>query len=317
MLSNVKVGITSWTEKSLVQSGWYPKSAHTAEARLRYYASRFPIVEVDSTYYAIPSLHQAEVWVERTPDDFTINVKAFATMTEHYTDPKRLPPDLRQALPTAIASKARVYPKDLGDELLDEIARRFRAAIEPIRASGKLGVVLFQFPVWIPCSAPTRRLVVRTPSLVPGCRVAVELRNATWMNERNRDRTLDLFREVGIVYTCVDEPQGFPSSIPPIAAATADVALVRMHGRSRASWARTTKSARERFRYRYSVGELREWVPKIRRLADEASTVHVLFNNCYSDYAVRNASELRELLEERMPTTRVRHEHPEHPPRAP
>lgn len=317
MLPNVKVGITSWTEKSLVASGWYPKNARTAEARLRYYASRFPIVEVDSTHYAIPSLHQAEVWVERTPDDFTINVKAFATMTEHYTDPKRLPADLREALPPAVAARERVYPKHLGDELVGEIARRFRAAIEPLRASGKLGVVLFQYPVWVPCSAAARRLLARTPSLVPGCRVAVELRNATWMIERNRERTLDLFRDAGIVYTCVDEPQGFPSSIPPIAEVTADIALVRMHGRGAATWAKAMKGARERFRYRYSLDELREWVPKIRRLAADASNVHVLFNNCYSDYAVTNAGELLELLEEPSPVTRSWREHPEHVPRAP
>jgi uncharacterized protein YecE (DUF72 family) len=297
MAGAVKVGITSWTDKSLLASGWYPKHAHTAEGRLRYYASQFSIVEADATYYAIPSLHQAEVWVDRTPPDFTMNVKAFATMTEHYTDPKRLPVDLQEALAPQLRDKPHVYPKELGDEMKAEIAQRFRSAIEPLRASGKLGVVLFQYPIWITSSPENRRLIARARTLVPGCPVAVELRNATWMSERNRERTLAFFRDEGIAFTCVDEPQGFPSSLPPVAEATSDIAVVRMHGRAAATWARTMKSASERFRYRYSLDELREWVPKIRRLADAASSVHVLMNNCYSNYAVTNAREMVDLLD--------------------
>jgi uncharacterized protein YecE (DUF72 family) len=296
MAALVKVGITSWTDRSLLASGWYPKEAHTAETRLRYYASQFPIVESDSTYYALPPPHNAEVWALRTPRDFTMNVKAFATLTEHYTDPSRLPADLRDALPRELREKTRVYPKDLGHEMVVEIGARFRAAIEPLRASGKLGVVLFQYPVWFPASPENQARVAAAPELVPGCRVAVELRNATWMSEKNRERTLALMREAGVTYTCVDEPQGFPSSVPPIAAATTDIALVRFHGRERAAWSRSTRTASERFRYRYSARELREWVPRIERLAAETESVHVLMNNCYSDYAVTNARDLRAML---------------------
>lgn len=294
----VLVGVTSWTERTLVSSGWYPPGARAPEARLRYYASRFPIVEVDSSYYALPTLENAERWVARTPEGFTMNVKAFATMTEHYTDPKRLPPDLRDALPDALRAKPRVYPRDLGAELTGELAARFRSGVEPLRAAGRLGLVLFQYPVWFPCTRDNERALLRAAELVPGCRVAIELRNATWMNERHRDRTLALLRAAGLVYTCVDEPQGLPSSIPPVAAATADLALVRFHGRSASRWRRPSTSASERFRYRYSVAELGEWVPGIRRLSDAAPVVHVLMNNCYSDYAVRNAIEMTALLAE-------------------
>jgi uncharacterized protein YecE (DUF72 family) len=301
MAALVKVGITSWTEKSLIASGWYPKDAHTAETRLRYYASQFSIVENDSTYYALPLPHNAEVWALRTPPDFTMNVKAFASLTEHYTDAKRLPADLRDALPRKLRDEPHLYPKDLGADVLAAIVLRFRAAIEPLRASGKLGVVLFQYPVWFPASPDNRRRLAEVRAVVPGCRVAVEFRNATWMSDRNRERTLSLLRDAGVAYTCVDEPQGFPSSIPPIAAATSDVSVVRFHGREAATWSRTTKSASERFRYRYSVDELREWVPRIRRLADQTASVHVLMNNCYADHAVTNARDMRALLEERIP----------------
>lgn len=296
MAAEIKVGATSWADKSLVQSGWYPKGTRSAEGRLRYYASQFSITENDSMYYALPPPDRAELWVERTPPWFTMNVKAFATLTEHYTDAKRLPPDLREALSEELREDPRVYPKDLGDELLREIAARFRAAIEPLRAAGRLGLVLFQYPVWFTASPENEQKLLRTRDLVPGCRVAIEFRNAVWMNERHRDRTLALLREADLVYTCVDEPQGFPSSIPPLAHATSDIALVRFHGRSAARWNKQARAASERFQYLYEPKELREWVPRIDRLADQTESVHVLMNNCYSDYAVRNAKQMIELL---------------------
>jgi uncharacterized protein YecE (DUF72 family) len=311
MTGAIDTGVTSWTEKTLVESGWYPKGTSSPEARLRYYASQFSIVENDSMYYAIPPPERAELWVERTPEHFTMNVKAFATLTEHYTDARRLPVDLRMSLPDDLRDEPHVYPKDLGPERVSEIAARFRAAVEPLRAGGRLGLVLFQFPVWFTASRENERKLLHTREIVPGCRVAIEFRNATWMNERHRERTLALLREADLVYTCVDEPQGFPSSVPPVAVATSDIALVRFHGRSASRWRRPSQTASERFRYLYSTEELREWVPPIRRLADEVASVHVLMNNCYSDYAVRNAREMTTLLElstERQVARRASHE---------
>jgi uncharacterized protein YecE (DUF72 family) len=292
----VKTGITSWSEPSLVASGWYPRGARDAASRLRWYATQFPIVENDSTYYALPDPSHARLWVERTPDGFTMNVKAFASLTEHYTDAARLPPDLRERLPIHLRSAPRVYPRDLGRELLFEIAARFRDVVEPLRAAGRLGVVLFQYPVWFTCSPDNRAKLVRARGIVPGCRVAVELRNATWMDERHAAGTLALLGANDLVYTCVDEPQGTPASIPPVAEATSDVAVVRFHGRARATWLKYVTAARERFAYLYGDDELREWVPKIQRLAERTRQVHVLMNNCFGDYAVRNARRMRELL---------------------
>ena len=299
MRAHVKVGITAWADPSLLGAGWYPKNARTADARLRWYATQFPIVENDSTYYAIPRAEQAQRWVERTPAGFTMNVKAFATMTEHYTSARRLPPDVRRALPSALRDAGRLYPKDLGDELREEVAKRFREAIEPLRAAGRLGVVLFQFPVWFPASPECRKKVAQLPELLPGCRIAVEMRNATWLSDKNRARTFALLRDAGLAYTCVDEPQGFPSSVPPLAEATSDVAIVRFHGQNRATWSgKSTKTAAERFQHLYTKDELRPWVPKIEQLAHDASEVHVLMNNCFGDFAVRNAFDMTKLLEE-------------------
>jgi uncharacterized protein YecE (DUF72 family) len=294
----VKVGISAWTEKTLVASGWYPKSANDAESRLRFYASHFSLVENDSTYYALPAPSQVHRWVERTGPGFTMNVKAFASLTTHYTDPKRLPADLREALPAEVRRRARVYPRDLGSEVLGEISARFAAALEPLYAAGRLGLVLFQFPVWFSISRDNKRQLLELRELLPRHRIAVEFRNATWLSERDRGETLSLLADAGLAYTCVDEPQGFASSVPPIAAATTDIALVRFHGRNAATWNKNSRAASERFDYRYSPGELRQWVPKVEMLAEDAGEVHVIMNNCYADHAVVNAGQFRRLLAE-------------------
>lgn len=296
MGGTIKTGICSWTEKTLLESGWYPPEANDAESRLRHYASLFPIVENDATFYAVPAARQSELWAARTPDDFTMNVKAFATLTTHHTDPKRLPKDVRAELSAEVLEKKRAYPKDLGEEVHRELARRFREALEPLHATGKLGAVLFQYPPWFAISRDNKEEIVRAKSLLPDFRLAVEFRNATWMSERNREETLRFLRDHDLVYVSVDEPQGFPSSIPPVAAATSDLAMVRFHGRNAETWRKQTATAAERFKYSYSDTELAEWVPRIERLADDADEVQVLMNNCYSDFAVSNAKRIGELL---------------------
>jgi uncharacterized protein YecE (DUF72 family) len=229
-----------------------------------------------------------------------MNFKAFATLTTHHTDPKRLPKDIREAMPKEAREKKRVYPKDFPAETRDELFARFWVALEPLRRSGKLGAVLLQYPDWFVISRENKAEIVRARELLPDDRLAVEFRNATWMSERNREETLELLRKNGLTYVSVDEPQGFPSSIPPVAAATsADLAIVRFHGRNADNWKKPGLTAAERFDYSYSRKELEEWLPRINELAEQAKEVHLLMNNCYGDKAVNNARDLAELLSRR------------------
>ena len=268
------------------------------DERLRFYAERFPLVENDASYYALPAPKQAQLWADRTPDGFVMNFKAFGPMTTHPTDPKRLPKDLREALPAEVAAKRRVYPKDLPREVQDEVFTRFWVALEPLRKAGKLGAILLQYPDWFVISRANKAEILRARERLPDDRVAVEFRNATWMSDQNRDETLQFLRGHGLTYVAVDEPQGFPSSIPPLHAVTNEgLAIVRFHGRNAETWKKPGLSAAERFNYRYSVAELMEWVPKIEELAREAKEVHLLMNNCYGDKAVKNAEELGALLD--------------------
>ena len=296
--AKVKVGTCSWTDPTLLASGWYPERiAKDADARLRYYAERFPIVENDASYYALPDPKQALLWRERTPDDFTMNFKAYAPITTHPTETKRLPKDIREALPEEAREKTRIYPKDFPRETLEEIHKRFWTALEPLRQSGKLGAILLQFPDWFVISRENKETIIAARELLPDDRLAIEFRNGTWLSDRNREETLRFLSDHGLTYVSVDEPQGFPSSIPPVAAVTNDdLAVIRFHGRNAENWKKKGITAAERFDYRYSQQELFEWVPKIRKLAEQAREVHLLMNNCYGDKAVNNAAELSQML---------------------
>jgi uncharacterized protein YecE (DUF72 family) len=156
--------------------------------------------------------------------------------------------------------------------------------------------VLFQYPPWFVISRDNKDAILFAKELLPDFRLAVEFRNGTWMSERNREETLRFLSDHDLVYVSVDEPQGFASSIPPVAAATSDIAVVRFHGRNAETWQKQTATAAERFRYKYSDQELQEWVPRIESLAEGADEVQVLMNNCYSDFAVTNAKRLAQLL---------------------
>src|SRR4051812_5872998 len=144
--AELRVGTASWTDRTLTARGvFYPEGVSTPEARLRYYASRFSMVEADVGFYAIPDRAMTERWIERTPDDFVFDVKAHALMTGHATDVVRLPRSIRDELPSSLATGPRVYAKDLPSELRDEVWRLFRDAVVPLHEAGKLGAIMLQF----------------------------------------------------------------------------------------------------------------------------------------------------------------------------
>jgi uncharacterized protein YecE (DUF72 family) len=300
---SILIGTSSWTDKTLIQDGnFYPPGTKTAEARLKFYASKFPLVEVDSTYYFPPTEKNSELWIERTPKDFTFNIKAYALLTKHPTKPQSLYGDLRDQLPPEILDKRRLYAERLPDDIVDEVWERFRLAIFPLHSAGKLGAVLFQFPQYFVISRANKAYIEEAIERLPDYRIAVEFRHKSWLEDRNVEETLGFLERHDVPLVCVDMPQGFDSSLPPIAAATAkDLSMVRFHGRDPKAWQTKSESASERFRYDYSKDELAEWVPKIEGLADETRETHVLMNNCYRDFAIRGARDLGALLDLQMP----------------
>jgi uncharacterized protein YecE (DUF72 family) len=293
----VLTGSCSWTDKTLVQDAdWYPRRTMSAEERLRFYASQFPLTEIDSTYYAPAAEQQASLWAERTPDGFRFDVKAYSLLTGHPTRPRSLWADLREQLDPEAAAKRSIYPHHLDPDALQEAWRRFEASLRPLHDAGKLGAVLFQYPRWFVPRRENRREIQLLRERLPDYRICVEFRSPTWMAEpRDRERTLGMLEEHGLVFVCVDAPE--VSGLPRVIAVTNDELLVmRFHGRSDSTWNDMTRSAAERFRYLYSEQELSELARSLTATVTEAREAHLLMNNCYRDYAVRNAAQLRDLL---------------------
>ena len=295
-VGNIYYGACSWTDRTLIDAGtFYPVNARTAADRLAHYASQFPIVEVDATYYALPSERNASLWIDRTPPGFVFNIKAFGLFTHHPVVVERLPVAVKELLPATVADKTRIYLSDVPEDVEKLIWEMQAQALAPLVEEGKLGCVLFQFPHWF----TARRAHIRYLEQLrdrSGWPLAVEFRGGGWMTDNYRAETLALLEKLRLAYVVVDEPQGFRSSTRPVVAATSPLAVVRFHGHNAETYEKPNISAAERFRYLYTEEELKGWVAPIRGLAEQADRVHVLMNNCYGDYGVRNARQLAELL---------------------
>jgi uncharacterized protein YecE (DUF72 family) len=275
---------------------WYPAGVRSAEDRLRYYAARFDTVEVDSTFYGLPTPGTSRLWAERTPAGFTFHIKAFGMLTRHGVRPQQLPAPVRAGYELELDRYGRVLHPPA--KLRTEVFSLFSEALQPLRDEGKLGLVLLQFPPYFVANQNNRDYIAQSAGLLHPDKVAVEFRHASWVEPNELTTTLDLLTSLGAAYVCVDEPRlPGPTVLPPVTAVTADMAYVRFHGRNSATWNARVRSAAERFKYFYPTEELAEWVAPIRRLQEDARTTYVMFNNCFADYAPRNAQQLMSLLE--------------------
>lgn len=293
-----RVGTASWTDPTLINNDtFYPPSAKTAEDRLRFYAEQFDSVEVDATYYALLAERNAELWVARTPDNFVFHVKAFALLTTHGIETKRLPKAMKELLTEEELGKARITTVR---EPVRELAfQMFSSSLEPLRAAGKLGWLVFQFPPWFTATRGNAQYIERCRERLPEQRLAVELRHGSWLVEERRARTFDLLRRLSCAYVIVDEPQ-LANAVPPVCATTTPEAYVRFHGHNAENWTKKGISVAERYKYLYSERELADWANRLRGLG--ARTVNVIFNNCYANFGVMNATTMKQLLQRGSPT---------------
>jgi uncharacterized protein YecE (DUF72 family) len=302
MSATVRIGTCSWADEALTKH-WYPKGTPAGE-RLPYYAEHYDTVEVDSTYYRLPADEMVARWAERTPEGFVMHVKAFGVMTRHPVKLEQLPPDLRDAAPVDDRGRVDRPPR----EFRGEVFRRFREALEPLRAAGKLGGILFQFPPYVVPKAASLDYLGWAREQMDGDDMLVEFRHRAWYEEEQRAATLAFLEQHGIAHVVVDAPKVKAKNVPiTVLALTSPLTYVRFHGRNAETWNVRGKSAAERFDYLYSEEELEEWVDPLRELAGQAEQVYVVFNNNnYSRVGGReaaqaptNAEMLRDLLEKR------------------
>ncbi len=268
----IRCGTCAWGD----HEDFYPPGTKPGD-RLSYYARWFPLVEVDSTFYSLQPQRNFALWAERTPPGFAFNVKAYRAMTRHDREPRP------------------------GEEDVLEVFRRFTFSLEPLAASGKLRAVHFQFPPWFVCREDNREYVQFCREAFARQAVAVEFRHASWFDERNQEGTLGFLRRIEAAHVICDEPQVGSGRVPLVVARTSPrLVIFRLHGRNARTWyikdARTTA---DRFDYLYNRDELAGIAGHVRAVAggSEDGEVHVLLNNNRSNYAVRNALDMMDLLD--------------------
>jgi uncharacterized protein YecE (DUF72 family) len=304
MVATVRIGTCSWADEAL--SKWFYPPKLPAKERLAWYAEHFDTVEVDSTFYRLPAESVVAGWAERTPRDFTMHVKAFGLLTRHPVKVEAIPPDLRDDMPVDDRGRVDRPPR----ELRGEVFHRFLAALEPLRAAGKLGGILFQLPPYVVCKEASLEYLGWAREQLGGDEMLVEFRHRSWLDEEHRAESLAFLQRIGASYVTVDAPRSdtVRNLVPTIVATTSRTAYVRFHGRNLATWNKRGGSAAERFDYLYSDEELEEWVEPLRELAGGAAQVFAFFNNNASSedpenplrrvaQAAANARQLRRLLD--------------------
>jgi uncharacterized protein YecE (DUF72 family) len=304
MAATVRIGTCSWADEAL--SKWFYPPKLPAKERLAWYAQHFDTVEVDSTYYRLPSESMVAGWAERTPEDFTMHIKAFGLMTRHPVKAEVVPEDLRNEMPVDERGRVDRPPR----ELRAEIFSRFLAALEPLRAAGKLGGILFQLPPYIVYKDSSLEYLEWARAQLEGYEMLVEFRHRSWLDEENRADSLAFLERICASCFVVDAPRSETARnlVPTVVATTSPLAYVRFHGRNLGTWNKRGGSAAERFDYLYSDEELGEWVEPLQELAGETEEAYAFFNNNASSedpdnplgrvaQAATNARQLRRLLD--------------------
>jgi uncharacterized protein YecE (DUF72 family) len=274
-LTPIRIGTCSFADEALSKYFYPPKLP--AKERLAYYADHFDTVEIDSTYYRLPSESMVQGWAERTPEGFTMHVKAFGLMTRHPVKLEVLPEDLRDAMPVDDRGRVDRPPR----ELRGEVFRRFLEALEPLRIAGKLGGILFQLPSYVVYKERSFEYLEWARAQLGSDVMLVEFRHRSWLDEANIAETLSFLERIDAGYVTVDAPKSETAKnlVPTVPAVTSGLAYVRFHGRNLETWNKRGGSAAARFDYLYSDEELAEWVPTLQELAGQSQEAYAFFNN--------------------------------------
>ena len=291
---SIRIGTCSWSDKGLTASGWYPMNARSPASRLSHYARQFDTVEADSTFYAMPDQGTVYRWAARTPPGFLFNVKAWGLFTWHSVRYETLPADIRAEVHRP--ESGRLDFSALSPALRPLLWKRFTSALDPLRQMDRMGYLLFQLPPKAAYSAVMMRYLERVAEVTPPFRTAIEVRNSSWLQPGNRESFLSLLKQANMAYVAVDEPDlsWTPGRDAPVTATWGTV--LRLHGRNRSAWTKKNVTVAEKFRYFYSDPELLSWQKTVLDAAEQTGRAYVLFNNCYRDYAVKNARRMKCLL---------------------
>ena len=305
-MAAVRIGTCSFADEAL-QKYFYPRGMRTGRDQLPYYSRTFDTVEIDSTFYRLPSRENVEKWSLWTPDDFVFHFKAFAPMTRHPVRLEQVPEDLHEGLNVDDRGRVDRMPREVRGELV----RRFREALEPAAEAGKLGGILVQLAPYVVFKPQSFEYLEWLRAQLPDDDLLVEFRHRSWLDDENRAETLAFLERHGLTTVVVDAPRSEAKNlIPTVVAVTSATSYVRFHGRNAKTWNVRGGSAADRFDYLYPPEELKEWVEPMRELAGQAENVFAVFNtNRWStdprggpddlvSQGAYNAMELRNVLQE-------------------
>ena len=290
MRGKILVGTASWSDPGFI-TDWYPKTV-AASDRLRYYSEHFNFVELNSSFYGIPSEKQVEKWCRETPQDFVFDVKLHKLLSRHSTTLRDLPPGLRPA--------AKVNPKgkiQLTDKLEERVAKQFMEAVAPFSYSGKLGAFLLQLsPGFSPRSNRLEELD-HLLSLFTGKKLALEFRNKGWVDDTHIEELARYCERKKITFVSVDAPEATHFTVFPYLelVTNPELAYMRCHGRNAEGYIRG-RTVAARFNHQYTEEELQEIASRALALSEKARETHVVYNNNASDYAIQSASRFQQLI---------------------
>ncbi|WP_313892904.1 DUF72 domain-containing protein [Psychrobacillus sp.] len=263
----IQIGLTGWGDHPDLYTS-------TAREKLQDYSAHFPVVELDTAFYAIPPIKNSLKWLKETPDNFQFVVKAYQGMTGH----------LRGELPY---------------ESLDKMFEAYRQSIQPFKEQGKLSMVLAQFPPWFKCHTENVEYLMKIREELKDFEVAIEFRHQSWYSPNFKKKTMQFLRTHSFHHTVCDEPQVGEGCVPTVPIATSDKVLIRLHGRNTYGWINPGDSEKwreVRYLYDYNKEELRSIYGITEQLHKEAKDVVVLFNNNSGGHAAKNAKLFQAML---------------------
>lgn len=262
----IQIGLTGWTDHDSI--------APDSKRKLIDYASHFPVVEMDTSFYAIPSERNIHNWVETTPERFQFIPKAYGPLTTH----KRRSDETRT---------------------LKELFALYRKTFQPMMEKGKILSFLFQFPPYFTCEKKQVDYLRTVRQYMGDWPIAIEFRHKSWFNDELKESTLDFLKEMKFINVVVDQPQTPNNSIPFIPVAThPEKSFIRLHGRNYQGWLgdQTENWRAVRTLYDYGEEELEEIKETALELEQNSKEIAVIFNNNSGGHAAPNAKKLQKMM---------------------
>jgi uncharacterized protein YecE (DUF72 family) len=287
LIGEIRIGTSGWSYpsgKGTWKGIFYP-TARSSKKRgggkfdeLAFYAEHFDTVEINSTFYGVPSASTTRGWAQRTPKGFEFSLKLYQKFTH----------------PEMFHKSTGEDPWELGQKDVDE----FRAAIDPLAAAGKLGALLAQFPVSFKNDPDSSGYLEWLLEHFRDYLIAVELRHRSWSDDP--EATLQMLNEVGAAWAQIDEPKFRVSIRQTLLPNVRTFYYLRLHGRNAAQWWKH-ENRDDRYNYLYSPEELEPFAEAAKTASRQVRKAYLYANNHFSAKSVANAAILKHQLGQPLP----------------